>query len=90
MSTSAHLIHVKRRPGPGIVAVYLEAENLEDAAKWCGGAVKGMRLPEHVRVIDVYTRYGELRAEVGDYIVFDGLDYLPMRAPAFTALYERL
>lgn len=66
------LIEVERRARM-IVAVQVTVDNMEAAAAWCDGSIKGVKLPPEERVIDIPGAYTdddeEQRAAVGAYIV---------------------
>lgn len=72
-----------------VEAYQLTIETLETVERWCGGQIKGMKLPPEHRCIDIQTYKGEIRAEIGDYIVkdIDGefYTYTPI---SFKSLYE--
>lgn len=54
----------------GIVdARRLNVDNIRAVEMWCGGSIKGTSLPPEDRCIDVQTSYGEVRADIGDWIV---------------------
>jgi hypothetical protein len=54
-----------------VQAVMVSSETLEIAAEWCGGDIKGIKLPRSQRGIRLFSklRQTELRAENGDFIV---------------------
>lgn len=54
--------------------VVIEAErlsvfNLEKLEEWCGGSIKGLRLPAKERIIHIQTLEGEMTANIGDWII---------------------
>lgn len=64
------LIKVRPRSQFDCEAVRLSPDNLDEAAAWCRGNVKGIRLPPEQRVIDFYDQnQSEQRAACGDWIV---------------------
>ena len=56
---------------------------------WCGGSVKGSKLPVKERCIDIQTLEGEMRANIGDYII-KGIkgEFYPCKPDIFKASYE--
>lgn len=74
---------------PEIEARQLSPDNLEQIEAWCGGSVKGILLPRKQRVIDIQTPDGEMRADVGDYIVKDSKGgFYPCKPDIFEATYD--
>lgn len=72
-----------------IEARELTVDNLEELEAWCKGSIKGTKLPREQRVIDIQTLEGEMRAEIGNYII-KGVkgEFYPCRADIFKATYE--
>lgn len=55
------------------VKVYkLTVDNLEEVADFCGGAVKGIKLPIAQRCIDFWYGDTEHRIEIGQYLMYIG------------------
>ena len=52
-------------------AMVVKAHLLDEAADWCGGSVKGTKLPPEQRVIQLHGGgdWRESEAKVGDYVV---------------------
>jgi hypothetical protein len=73
-----------------IEAHLVSVHNLEVVSRWCGGQVKGMSLPPNERYIGIQTLEGEMRAEIGSYII-KGIkgEFYPCRAGIFEETYER-
>lgn len=46
----------------------LNPKDLEFIASWCGGQIKGIKLPREKQCIDIQTKNGEIRAEMGNRI----------------------
>jgi hypothetical protein len=62
-------VDFKLKTPSSIRAMQVTVDSLEAVEAWCGGQIKGVKLPAHQRVIDFQARYGEKRAEIGDWIV---------------------
>lgn len=63
---------MKYRTKVEIVTAYrLSPVNIGQIAGWCGGNIKGLRLPEEKRCIDFFDKHRdiEVRVEMGDWIV---------------------
>lgn len=74
-----------------VIAVQLTEYNLIEVENWCGGSIKGIALPENQRVIDIQTYSGEIRAEVGDFIIKDELSlnkYKILKELDFNKMFE--
>jgi hypothetical protein len=52
-----------------VEAYRVTSYNIDHLASWCGGAVKGTKLPPEQREIELICRSDEQRAKVGDWIV---------------------
>lgn len=64
-------------------------ENMSMVEEWCGGSIKGTKLPACDRIIAVRTPLGEDEADVGDYIADLGNQcFYVFRAAAFLQLYQ--
>lgn len=71
-----------------IEAKQLTANNISEIEAWCGGSIKGVRLPAHLQCIDIQTPTGERRAEIGDFIVKAGEGvFYPYDAQCFHLSY---
>lgn len=81
----------RKKSVPIYQANQLRADNLEELRAWCNGSIKGIRYPRHQRVIDIQTSYGEMRAEVGDWILqeSDG-NFYAIKGAEFHKLYEEI
>lgn len=66
----------------------LTADNMCELEVWCGGSIKGTRLPLEERVIDIQTLEGERRACIGDWIIqgSEG-EFYPCKQSAFEKQY---
>jgi len=80
----------KYRNKPVIVEAYrVWTDNIDLVAEWCGGQVKGVKLPINERCIDIQTLEGEIRVEIGDYII-KGVkgEFYPCKFEMFKMTYE--
>jgi hypothetical protein len=80
----------KYRKKPVVVeANQLTINNISFLESWCGGSIKGIKLPIEERVIDIQTLEGEMRANMGDYIV-KGIkgEFYPCKPDIFEDSYE--
>lgn len=68
-------------------ALRVTPENLEIVEAWCGGSIKGTRLPREQRCIDIQTYFGEMSANVGDWIVKEDHYFLVYPDEMFTELF---
>jgi len=57
--------------------------------RWCGGSIRGIRLPVEERTIEIQTLEGVMAARVGDWII-KGLkgEFYPCKPDIFDATYE--
>ncbi len=80
-----------RRKPIVIDAEQLTEGNLENLENWCGGSIKGTRLHRSERVIDVQTLAGEVRVNIGDWIIC-GIrgEFYPCKPDIFKATYEKV
>lgn len=81
---------MKFRKKPVVIeAQQLTVFNLEELEQWCGGSIKGLRLPANQRVIDIQTLEGEMRAQIGDWII-KGVkgEFYPCKPEIFAMTYE--
>lgn len=67
----------------------MTVESLETVAAWCKGSIKGVALPIEDQVIDIYTLEGEMRADMGDWIIkgVEG-EFYPCKPGIFAKTYE--
>ena len=65
---------------------YLNINTLE---QWCGGSIKGTKLPLGEQCIDIQTLEGEIRASMGDWII-QGIngEFYPCKPDIFEATYR--
>ena len=74
-----------------IEAKQLTISNLESLEQWCKGSIKGRALPPEERVIDIWTLEGEMRAEIGDWIIKGVLgEFYPCKPNVFELTYEEV
>ncbi len=80
--------HYKKKPIV-IEAYLLTVDNLEFVERWSGGSIKGISLPRTERVIDIQTLEGEMRANIGDWVI-RGIkgEFYPCKPDIFSASYE--
>lgn len=52
-----------------VTARQVTIETMVDIASWCGGAIKGTKLPPADRVIELVSYGEEHQAKVGDWII---------------------
>ena len=82
----------KFRKRPVVIeAVFVCMDNLEEAAKWCGGDVKGIKLPLVEQEIEINTLEGDMRACVGDWII-KGVkgEFYPCKNDIFQTTYDEV
>jgi hypothetical protein len=67
----------------------LTVHNIVDLERWCGGSIKGTKLPPEQQVIDIHTLEGEMRANMGDWIIrgVNG-EFYPCKPDIFAKTYE--
>ena len=60
-----------------------------ELADWCGGRLRGIRLPPRERVIQIDTMEGEMEASFGDWII-KGVkgEFYPCKPDIFTITYD--
>ncbi len=81
---------MKYRKKPVVIeAEKLCTHNISEIEKWCGGSIKGISLPIYERCIDIQTLEGEMRAEMGDWII-KGIkgEFYPCKPDIFELTYE--
>jgi hypothetical protein len=78
------------RKKPVVIEAYkLTVPNIEFVANWCNGSIKGIALPEEEQVIDIQTLEGEMRAEIGDYVIKGVMgEFYPCKPEIFEITYE--
>lgn len=80
----------KFRKKPVVIEAHqLTVDNMEFVEEWCGGSIKGIKLPVEDRCIDIQTLEGEMRAGIGDYVI-KGIqgEFYPCKPDIFEATYE--
>jgi hypothetical protein len=80
------------RKKPVVVEAHqLSVENMEFIEEWCRGSIKGILLPIEQRCIDIQTLEGEMRADIGDYII-KGIkgEFYPCKPDIFVETYEEV
>lgn len=83
---------MKYRKKPLVIeAKLLTAENMEPLEDWCRGSIKGILLPVHKRVLEIQTLEGEMRAQIGDWIIkgVNG-EFYPCKPDIFEKTYEEV
>ena len=81
---------MKFRKKPLVIEAHqLRPNNIETLAEWCGGSIKGTALPVEHQCIDIQTLEGEMRAEMGDWII-RGIkgEHYPCKPDIFKTTYE--
>lgn len=63
----------------------------EMLADWCGGKLRGVKLPVEKRVIQIQTLEGEIDASFGDWII-RGVkgEFYPCKSDIFEMTYEEV
>lgn len=82
----------KYRKKPVIIEAHkLTVDNIDFIENWCKGSIKGIALPIEKRCIDIQTLEGEMRAEIGDYIIRGVKDeFYPCKPDIFEMTYEKV
>lgn len=83
---------MKYRKLPIVIEAFkLNADNIYDLENWCGGNIKGIKLPISEWCIDIQTLEGEMRADMGDYII-KGIkgEFYPCKPDIFESSYEEV
>ncbi len=81
---------MKFRKKPVVIeAQQLTVDNMNNLEAWCNGQIKGVKLPPEKRVIDIETLEGEMRADIGDWII-RGIkgEFYPCKPDIFEMTYE--
>ena len=83
---------MKFRKKPVVIeARQLTVFSLEELEQWCGGSIKGLRLPAKERVIHIQTLEGEMEAQIGDWIIHGVAgEFYPCKPQIFEATYEKV
>ncbi len=82
--------NMKFRKKPVVIeAERLCTHNIKELENWCKGNIKGTALPLYERCIDIQTLEGEMRADIGDWII-KGVkgEFYPIKNDVFEATYE--
>ena len=63
--------------------------NMEHIEDWCGGRIRGTKLPVQDRIIQIDTLEGEMEAKIGDWII-KGLkgEFYPCKPEIFELSYD--
>lgn len=81
---------MKFRKKPVVIEAYqLNTDNIQFLESWCKGSIKGTALPLDQQCIDIWTLEGEMRAEMGDWII-RGVkgEHYPCKPDIFEMTYE--
>ena len=81
---------MKYRKKPVVIeAEQLTIENMSVLEAWCGGSIKGTKLPINERIIHIQTLEGEMTANIGDFII-QGVkgEFYPCKPDIFQMTYE--
>ena len=86
------MVAMKFRKKPVVIEAFQLTANPDEQASieaWCSGAIKGVRLPPEARCLDIQTLEGEMRANVGDWII-KGVkgEFYSCKPDIFEATYE--
>jgi hypothetical protein len=81
--------NIYRKKPVVIEAEQLTPNNIIRLEGWCGGNVKGIKLPRAEWCIDIQTLEGEMRAEMGDWII-KGVkgEFYPCKPDIFEMTYD--
>lgn len=74
-------------------AVQVTTGNLEEVAEWCGGSVRGTKLPAEDRVVQWYSFFNDCQyaCGIGGYVVkLKDRDFIPCDDDVFDGRYEIL
>ena len=81
---------MKYRKKPVVIeALQITPTTIDRVEAWCGGSIKGRLLPVNDRCIDIQTLEGEMRADMGDWVI-KGIkgEFYPCKPDIFDATYE--
>ena len=82
----------KYRKKPVVIeALQISRESIYKVERWCGGSIKGIKLPITEQCIDIQTLEGEIRANFGDYVI-QGVkgEFYPCKPDIFELTYEEV
>ena len=83
---------MKYRKRPVIIeAQRLTVDNMFAVETWCGGQLKGTKLSLSKWVLAIQTLEGEMRAEIGDWVI-KGIkgEFYPCKPDIFEVTYEEV
>ena len=74
-----------------IQACQITLDNLEELELWCGGSIRGIKLPREEWELEIHTLEGNISAVVGDWIIkgIEG-EFYPCKAGIFETTYEEV
>ena len=81
---------MKYRKKPVVIeAKQLTTQNLHELEDWCQGDILGVKLPLEDQVIEIHTLEGDMRANMGDWII-KGVqgEFYPCKPDIFEQTYE--
>lgn len=81
---------MKYRKKPVVIEAHqLTPDNIHWIELWCKGSIRGTRLPVEEQVVETHTLEGEMRAEMGDYVI-KGIkgEFYPCKPDIFRECYE--
>ena len=72
-----------------VEAMQLQRWNFEAVESFCNGLIRGTKLPVAERVIEINTPEGDMRAQVGDWVI-KGVagEFYPCKPDIFEETYE--
>ncbi len=83
---------IKWQKKPVIIkARQMTVETIEDVEAWCGGCIKGIKLPREEWIIHIETLEGEMRADMNDWII-KGIrgEFYPCKPDIFMETYDKV
>ncbi len=82
----------KYRKKPMVIEAFqINKENIHKIEQWCGGSIKGVKLPITEQCIDIQTLEGEMRANFGDYVIQEVKgEFYPCKPDIFEQTYEKV
>ena len=73
-----------------VQAQQVTAKNIYEVSKWCGGSIRGTRLPPEEQEIELWVFDSDQRAKVGDWIIREGGNHYVMENRfIFDTFYNR-
>ena len=83
------VLHSYRKKPVVVEAIRLTTRNIEFVEGWCKGQIRGYKLPENERVVQIQTLEGEVEAKIGDYVI-KGIkgEFYPCRSGIFAQSYD--